>query len=525
MWRRVTRGLIISCIIAFLATSGFAQSFIGNVDSPEEGATVSGLVRVHGWALSQAKISRIDLYVDDQFQHSANLNLPRIDVVRAYPNWGGIQNVNPGFETGFMADRFSNGPHTIHLVVVTENNDVEEVGTRTVVVDNSVNQAPLGWLEVPGINGGVYNASGSFPVSGWAADTDGIQQVDVLIDGLEYQAATFGDPRPDVGAVYPDFPAAKFSGFVAHVDTTKALDGVHTLTVKATDSLGLSRVIGERTIQIFNTGTNLRPFGSLDEPIRDATLYGNFCDGAPASSVHYTPVRGWALDLGTSENTGRVSYVELLVDGVRWYSTDDCAWSDSFGAYVNCYGFPRFDVSRYYPTYPDAPRAGFMFAMDVGALLGAGVHPGNHTLSVRVGDKEGTFGYIPSSSGIPVFFTCSDSDTDFASLGYIDYPGRFSYLGGTVRFYGWAIDQNAGGVQAVEIWVDGVYVGNAVYGTARTDVRDAYPFISGSFNSGWWFDFDTTQLANQGHRLTVRTMDALGNHSEIGSIDFYTANP
>jgi len=520
MWRWVTRGgLVLGCLFLFLAPVQAAE-FVGFIERPLDGQTVYGMVSVEGWALANSDISSVDLYVDDQFQHSTDATIARADIVQANPGWA---TQTPGFRTSFTASRFSNGAHTIHVVVTTGDGHVWEIGRRTVIIDNSINQPPLGYVEHP-LSTPVYDAHGAFAVSGWAADTDGIKQIDVLVDDQVVQGAIYGDLRPDVANAFPDFPAAMFSGFVANVDTTNFLDGVHTVSVRATDQKGLSRTIGRRTVQVYNTSTNLKPFGYLDEPLRDSVLYGTSCAGPVTSTIHYTPVRGWALDLGSRADTGRVSYVELMVDGVRWYSTDNCRWSDEFGAYINCYGYPRPDVARYFPNFPDSPRSGFMFAMDVGALLAAGVSPGHHDIKVRVGDREETFADIPGPAGIPVFFTCADDNQDFASLGFIEYPTSFEYLQGNAMFHGWAIDENDG-VQNVEIWVDGVFSGLAQYGQARADVQAVYPMITGSIYSGWSFQFDTTQLSDGRHRLTVYVLDRDGNRSSIGSTDFFVDNP
>jgi N-acetylmuramoyl-L-alanine amidase len=524
----VTRGLVLGLMIVSLVSTASAQTeFIAFLEKPVPDETVSGMVLVQGWAVDPVGISRIDLIVDGQFVHSANLSIPRTDVVDSHPDWGGIQNRLPGFQTGFSAARYSNGTHTVMVRIFTENNKVYEVGQRTIVVDNSINQPPFGYVESPD-SVTVYDVNGSFPVTGWAADGDGIARIDVQIDNLSTQSAVYGDPRPDVHNSFPDSPSMLYSGFRAQIDSTRLTDGVHTLNVRATDRQGLSRVIGRRTVQVFNSENNLRPFGSLDQPQRDAVLFGNCGDPGPVISPlidpenRITPVRGWALDLGTREDTGRVAYAELLIDGVRWYSTDDCRFDSSFGAYVDCYGLPRPDVAKYYPTHPDAPRAGFYFAMDVGSLYSlAGLREGPHVLKIRVGDQEQTFAELPGTAGIPVFFSCIRSNT-FAPVGYIDYPASFDYVKGTVQFLGWAVAQ----VSTVEISIDGVVAGLAEYGFLRTDVQAAYPtFSSAALRSGWRFNFDTTQLSDGRHRLTVTALGTSGGaRAEIGSVDFYVDN-
>jgi hypothetical protein len=189
---------------------------------------------------------------------------------------------------------------------------------------------------------------------------------------------------------------------------------------------------------------------------------------------------------------------------------------------VNCYGMPRYDVARFYPTYPDAPRSGFVFTLDVGALLALGVSPGNHVLKVRVGDLQQTFTELPGPQGLPVFFVCQE-DRIFTAIGFIDIPATYDYVKGMVTFQGWAISENAQ-ISSVEIVVDGDFIGQAQYGFPRPDVQLAYPFISNSLSSGWRFTMDTSKLSNARHRLTVRVVDQAGHRSEIGSQDFYVQN-
>jgi len=531
MWRWVTRGLILT-LLALLAPALLAQDFAGDLETPDPTRVQSGMVLVKGWVLDPHQVNRIELWVDDQFQHEAVKFLPRIDIVEAFPDYPGIHVARPGFITGFSANRFTNGPHTVEMRIYNSNGDIYSLGRRTISINNSVNQAPFGYIDIPNL-GGTHNATGAYPVSGWAADIDGIERVEILIDDGIMQAAIHGDPRPDVGTSYPDFSGALFSGWVANVDTTRVQNGVHLLTVRAIDKKGMSVMLGRRQIQVINNDINLKPFGFIDEPLRDAVLFGTNC-GVEQDPIlvsppirpeaHLTPVRGWALDLGTRRDVGRVSYVSLMIDGQEWISTDDCA-VNGLGRYANCYGLPRYDVQRYYPNFPDAPRAGFLFTMDVGALMLLGVRPGNHTLHVRVGDREGTFAELPNKDGIPVWFECSTGSFDVPGTGFIEFPNSFDYVTGDVTFRGWAlIPAESERLVAVELTIDGNFVGSATYGYPRTDIEDQFPFVTAARNSGWLFTMDTRRLSNARHRLTARTVDAQGTRTEIGSVDFYVQN-
>src|ERR1051325_2018254 len=249
MWRRVTRGLVLAVLATLLTSSAFAQAqTISALDFPDPSVTQSGVVLVKGWALDPRAISKAELYVDDTFQYPLITGLPRIDVEQIYPNWPGIHNVAPGFQTGFLASRFTNGPHTVAVKLTFSDGQVIELGRRAINIDNTLNQPPFGNVDLPDASG-IYNASGSFPVVGWAADTDGIARVELLVDGAVMQGAVYGDARPDVGNSFPDFPAALFSGFIANMDATRLAEGVHLLEIRAVDNQGAQRLIGRRQIQ------------------------------------------------------------------------------------------------------------------------------------------------------------------------------------------------------------------------------------------------------------------------------------
>ncbi|HEX9406825.1 MAG TPA: hypothetical protein VF975_05880, partial [Thermoanaerobaculia bacterium] len=173
MWRWVTRGLVLTVFATFFPTALFAQDLIAALDFPDPTVPNSGEILVKGWVLDPVSVTKIELYVDDQFQYNVNKGLPRIDVLEAYPNYPGIHNMAPGFQTGFLASRFTNGPHTVMVKVYFQDGRVFELGRRTINVDNTINQSPFGNVDIPDL-AAAYNASGSFPVVGWAADTDGI---------------------------------------------------------------------------------------------------------------------------------------------------------------------------------------------------------------------------------------------------------------------------------------------------------------------------------------------------------------
>jgi hypothetical protein len=128
MWRRVTRGLVLTVLATFFTSALLAQDFIAALDQPDPTVTQNGMVLVRGWVIDPQQVSRIELYVDDQFLHAANKGLPRIDIVEAYPNYPGIHNLSPGFETGFLASRFNNGAHSVKVKIYATDGRFIEIG-------------------------------------------------------------------------------------------------------------------------------------------------------------------------------------------------------------------------------------------------------------------------------------------------------------------------------------------------------------------------------------------------------------
>ncbi len=431
------------------------------------------------------------------------------------------------------------------------------------VLADPTNQDPFGSIDSPGAS--QTGISGSFPVSGWAADDSGvIDHIDILVDGKIVAGANVGLTRPDVFAVFPDVPNSYNSGFVANIDTTAFVDGVHVISARAFDGEGASGVLGSRTVQIINNGASLPPFGFLDAPLDTASILCSsddpFVDATScpessfpagvAVSFYKNVVSGWALDVGSRLDNGQVSFVELLIDGVIIANTRrDCVRTGNVMA--NCYGISRSDVARAYPGYVNATNSGFLFLfslerdcsnwpetipcpLEVGNGLFSVLVPdpfgfpvvaglvasGKHTISIRVGDEKET---VTQIAAISVDVLCDVGVFgDRPAFGFIDAPTPLQFLKGTVTFSGWAFDYDNGGqarwvngIQRVEIEIDGKVVGTVsapLFARADVPANDcrvpATPFTVGPVAFvGWALNVDTGTLTDTQHDLVVFAVD------------------
>ena len=87
--------------VCLLANQAGGQP-IGGIDYPADGQTVSGIVRVSGFALDFNAVDRIELFVDGVVVNRADTNLPRPDVLEIFPAYVNSATPNPGFLTAFL---------------------------------------------------------------------------------------------------------------------------------------------------------------------------------------------------------------------------------------------------------------------------------------------------------------------------------------------------------------------------------------------------------------------------------------
>ncbi len=540
------RHSVIRAVVGLLALAlpfSVAADTVFQLDTPADGATVSGIVEVSGWVAddgqecgpppewqacdwADALVSNIDLYVDGVFVAAADLNVPRYDVLQAYPWYAGTPFARPGFSTSFDADTLSNGSHSLFVRITFSDGSSEDFGTRTFLVDNSINQAPFGELELPGA---FQPMNGVFPVTGWALDDGSIEDIEVLVDGLVVGHAVAGIHRPDIGNRFPWHPGADYAGFIRMLNTTELTNGVHTLAVRLRDDDGATRLVGRRFVQTANASYNLPPFGAIDWPIANHYMLGLGCSepGGFSTPPFEEPrsvefITGWALDVGSSTDRGGVKYVQLLINGSLIADTlVDSFYYDWLETYVNYYGKERLDVLRMFPDVPNAKVSGFMFAVDVADLIiRRGFHRGLHYLKIRAGDLENN---VADIAQIPVIFDCDD-DYDRASFGDIYAPTNMERISDTFEVTGWAIDLDF--VIEVEVWVDGEFMGYADTGILTPEVRDQFPWlpIFHTDDAGYSFDLDTTTISEGEHLLAIRTVDYGGHKNFVGERSFVVDN-
>jgi hypothetical protein len=193
-----------------------------------------------------------EAYVDDQ-----NLGLT-VYVPAQYPYAAGVSFGGASGPTGSGTNYFR--PHTSFTWTpgaVLEGDIFLIVGNyqdaRAAIYDlkNSLPPSdiftPFGFVDSPTPNS---QLAGMVTVAGWTFGTVAVSKVEVHMDGVLAGAATYGTARPDVATVYPNAPTNV--GYQYSLDTSKYLNGTHTLEVEVTDSSGHIAVFPRVTVEVRN---------------------------------------------------------------------------------------------------------------------------------------------------------------------------------------------------------------------------------------------------------------------------------
>jgi hypothetical protein len=89
-------------------------------------------------------------------------------------------------------------------------------------------------------------------IQGWAFSSNGLERIQVLVDGVLVGDAVHGRPRPDVTASFPDEPAARDAGFVFQFPDLGSKKTTSKVSIVFQSSNGM-RIESEKTIVDFKS--------------------------------------------------------------------------------------------------------------------------------------------------------------------------------------------------------------------------------------------------------------------------------
>jgi hypothetical protein len=189
----------------------------------------------------------------------------------------------------------------VFAVRVTDSAQQTATRTLAIKINPADKLAPFGALETPD-----HNATLTATVNGtgWALDNVGVTLIEVLVDGQKITDASYGNPRPDIGAAWNSFPNAANAGFRFALDTTQLANGEHRMSVRVFDAQGNSTVIGSRPFQVQN---KLLAITTIDIPRgRKGSFYSHQMLAVDGRAPYSWTITSGSLPQGLSLNASGV---------------------------------------------------------------------------------------------------------------------------------------------------------------------------------------------------------------------------
>jgi ADP-heptose:LPS heptosyltransferase/GT2 family glycosyltransferase len=326
-----------------------------------------GTLRLRGWALSLAHITRIGIWLGDTPLGDADLGLERRDIAETYGDYPDA--AKAGFI--FYASLRDHAPGAAALrVQALDGADERRQVIIPVTIPHVVTPPPeaAAPAEAPADAGVRFHCDlssvqpdGTVSLSGWALSPAGITAIIVSAGGVELGRASLGGTRTDVARAYPGVAGAAESGFSVNLraedPSLVPAGGAVSLIVCCADGR-------EQTIQVELVGVAgvVRDIPvmrlEIDQPL--------LAEGRAATPVRGAlTVAGWAV---APEGIG-----DIVI------SCDDMKLGEAY------LGMRREDIARAFPDCTDSLFAGFALVLPPGALA-----EGPHTLRVLARSRNGS---------------------------------------------------------------------------------------------------------------------------------------
>ncbi len=259
----------------------------GELSTPASGSTVSGSIPVTGWALDDIEVKKVEIFNGSDYVGDAVfVEGARPDVEQVYPGCPLDYRAGWGYMllTNFLPNH-GNGTFTLNAIATDAEGNQVTLGAKTITCDNAHAVKPFGAIDTP-TQGGIATGK-DFVNWGWVLTpqpnnipTDG-STIDVWIDGVNTGHPTYNIYRSDIASLFPNYANSNGAAGYFYLDTTKYVDGVHTIQWTAADNAGNIDGIGSRYFKIQNNET-----GSAPAAARSLLGIGRHTGQIPGRSRH-----------------------------------------------------------------------------------------------------------------------------------------------------------------------------------------------------------------------------------------------
>ena len=247
----------------------------GAVDTPLNGASVSGSVAVTGWAIDDIGIARVTICRDPVSGESAPPNGScgpnqlyvgdAVSIDGARPDIEAFSPSTPmNYRAGWgfliltnMLPSQGTGAFVLHMRAFDLDGQSSELGSRVINAQNASATEPFGAIDTPGQ--GETIAGSAYPNFGWVlsrvrhADPPHGGSVVVYVDGVAVGSPGGWAARGDLSALFPGYPGLDSALGVFGLNTYAFGNGLHTIVWVVTDNGGVASGVGSRYFSIFNS--------------------------------------------------------------------------------------------------------------------------------------------------------------------------------------------------------------------------------------------------------------------------------
>jgi hypothetical protein len=249
-------------------SAGETTSPFGYFETPAEGSTVRSSVPVTGWVLDDIEVSNIKIYrapipgYETEQIYIGNaifVDGARPDVEQIYSNYPKQFMAGWGYMmlTYFLPNQ-GNGNYTLYAIAEDKEGNEVTLGSKTIISDNAHATKPFGAIDTPS-QGGVA-AGTSFVNWGWTLTPqpntipfDG-STIIVWVDGVPVGNVFYNVYRENIAALFPGYNNSQGAAGYFYLDTTRYMNGVHTIAWSARDNAGNQAGVGSHYLSIQNIG-------------------------------------------------------------------------------------------------------------------------------------------------------------------------------------------------------------------------------------------------------------------------------
>jgi ADP-heptose:LPS heptosyltransferase/GT2 family glycosyltransferase len=454
--------------------------------TPDQAFAPNEEIRVSGWLAASEPLTQVIVEIGEA-SHKATTGVRRPDLAEAYPGVPALAHAGFAVAVRFPALTETSEQRIELKVTATTVGGLSKSETVALVVAVAEKSVPAFFEPMKlMVDQAIVTRSGILKVVGWCICMGRLQAVTVALDDKMIGPAELELEREDVADTWPNYENALSSGFKLQADIT-AFEGPRTLIVRAKATSGISREV--RTQLLLHTPSMARSVGEI---------HRLECDAATLSTSGDLALKGWAA------SSEEIDHIAVKLD------------DEVLGRLER--GLERPDVGNRLLSLPQARRSGFAFS----ARVAPERLKAEHILRFEMVLKDGSIReFVHAVAPQTIESATADFDADpqpAETLLHLDIPvvvdGKaMKDVTNGLSLSGWALAK--GGIDHIDVLLNGAAVGKMSCGMRRKDVAQAFPAWDGALLSGFGFSLPRRLLKVGAHRVALEAFGKTSNRARV----------